>query len=146
MLARVVAALVTTIGFVAAAVGLFQAFAPVTPNEDKWLLERTGASLELPAPTSLGDLVEGDRIHVVGEVQLAPGTVVVANELSLDPGARLVGPSFTVIATRVSGGEINASGLTGASPSAAGESGGRGSDGGSVTLAVARVMGTPALS
>ena len=130
--------------------GLVWLFWPVPPDESIDIVAkiepRPPAEIVLEATTAAPTetLIAAERVVVKGIVTLQGHHVLVTNELSFEPGSRLELPAghLTVLAPRVHGAVIDASGTSGKSGTRAGESGQAGSAGGSIVLAVGEVADT----
>jgi len=76
------------------------------------------------------------RIVVEQSVELPRGAFVATNELMIADGAKLTAKDLTIVATRLEGGQIDASGRPPKEPGATGD------PGGNVFIAAARIRGT----
>lgn len=104
-----------------------------TSSEKLKVIERDDEVVLSPdAPTRL---VAGS-IVVQGSVELPAGALVLTNHLSFRDDGALRGTNMAIIATRIDGGVIDASGHDGNSPGTSGDSGG------SVLIAAGRIVGT----
>jgi hypothetical protein len=135
VLERVEVLLAIVVAVVTLIVGI-RSCVPARKPEDIRLVDSESSMFLSPQNMPTGSVFVADRVAIDGVVTLPAGALIAGNEVSFANGAKISSRDVTIIATRVEGGQIDASGVTPAGPGAQGQSGG------TVFIAAAVIRGT----
>lgn len=132
----IIGGFVATVGFVAAAIGLWDRFFPPTPDNEIFLLPMDAPDVTLSNSNQEIDTnyLKANNLLIDGvKLTVTDGGLLVANKIVMKNGGEIYGANLYIVSTIIDDGLINSTSS-------------KGMDGGNIFVAIAQINGTEIIS